>query len=119
VPDADVMADRRDEAATRGERAHQLDQAPRSATRSAPRRACSGYAAGQFAYFFYTYEDLLICADAGSQLVDNSAGREPGPRVTSALIGEHWDLFAAGAWMDSETDAADIAVSARTARAGR
>lgn len=64
------------------------------------------------AYFFYTYEDLqLIYFDAGSQLVENLGEAEnQGVEVDARwLIGEHWDLFAAGAWMDSEiTDAKDM-----------
>ncbi len=63
-------------------------------------------------YFFFTYEDLqLIYFDSGSSQVQNLGEAEnQGLEIDARwMIGEHWELFAAGSLMDSEiTDAADI-----------
>ena len=64
------------------------------------------------ALFTYVYEDLqLIYFDQGSQLVQNLGEAENTGLELDArwLIGEHLDLFAALAWMDSEiTDAKEM-----------
>ena len=63
-------------------------------------------------YFRYTYEDLqLLYFDKGSSQVQNLGEAEnQGIEVDMHwLIGDHWDLFAAGAWMHSEiTDAKEM-----------
>jgi iron complex outermembrane recepter protein len=62
--------------------------------------------------FTFTYEDLqLIYFNNGSQLVENLGEAEnTGVEVDVRwLFAEHFELFAAGAWMDSEiTDAQDM-----------
>jgi iron complex outermembrane receptor protein len=64
------------------------------------------------AYFFYIYEDLqLLYFDQGSSQVQNLGEAENQGLEIDAhwLIGENWDLFFAGALMDSEiTDAEDL-----------
>jgi iron complex outermembrane receptor protein len=71
------------------------------------------------AYFFYTYEDLqLLYFDQGSSQVENLGEAEnQGLEVDARwLIGEHWELFAAGALMDSEVTDAEDMVSAGVCR---
>ncbi len=64
------------------------------------------------AYFRYTYEDLqLLYFDSGSSLVANLGEAEnQGVEVDARwLIGDHFEAFMAGSWMDSEiTDAKDM-----------
>lgn len=64
------------------------------------------------AWFRYTYEDLqLLFFEAGSSLVENLGEAENhGVEVDLRwLLGEQFELFAAGSWMDSRiTDAAEM-----------
>ena len=67
------------------------------------------------AYFMYTYEDLqLLYFDNGSSLVANLGEAENrGVEVDARwLVGDHFEAFVAGSWMDSEiTDARDMIAS--------